>query len=84
MRSLLSVAKSNDDILDRLIMTGILPITKTGILSTLNNLKLDIGYESSPFSTDFGFTEEEIKQLLNCANVSQSMAADVKQWYAVS
>src|SRR3990167_3558202 len=79
MRQLLSKVLKGNSNLFRGFMTGVVRTAKDGILSGLNNLDictmLDAGY-----SDKFGFTEEEIEQLLQKVGYL-SKKEEIKVWY---
>ena len=79
LRSVFSSSLKTNDALEKGIMTGCLRISKESIFTGLNNFTsysiLDnIGNEF------FGFTEKEVKQLLNDYDISNSFD-EVKEWY---
>lgn len=60
-------------------LTGILRVAKESIFSGLNNLK-SYSILEAPYSQYFGFTKEEVKQLLSYYGVSEKMD-EISQWY---
>ena len=61
------------------IMTGILRVAKEGVLSGLNNLKVYSVFDEA-FSDCFGFTEEDVQELLSYYGHPEKMA-EAKDWY---
>lgn len=72
MRILLGAALKGNNFLRKGLMTGILRVSKNSMLSDLNNLKvytvLDNTYEQY-----FGFTEDEVKELMGGFQVTVSL-----------
>lgn len=66
-RQLLGQALKTNTYLERAVLTGILRVAKESIFSGLNNLVVNTVLDR-PFSTCFGFTEDEVKALLKRAN----------------
>lgn len=79
MRNILGSALKDNVYLQKAMVTGILRIAKESIFSGLNNLSVSsiINYN---FSDKFGFTEKEIKILLDYYNVPEDIE-NIKQWY---
>jgi len=73
-----SVFKDNS-YLERGVMTGILRAAKEGIFSGLNNLDV-YSITHTKFQDKFGFTEEEVKQLLNDQNLPTKLS-EIQEWY---
>ncbi len=61
------------------VMTGILRVAKEGVLSGLNNPKVYSVFDSD-FSDCFGFTEEEVRELLTTYGHPEKMD-EAKAWY---
>ena len=61
------------------VLTGCLRISKESIFTGLNNLSV-YSVMDSRFSNAFGFTESEVKALLNYYNLSVHFD-DLKKWY---
>ncbi|MDO4839947.1 MAG: AAA family ATPase [Desulfovibrionaceae bacterium] len=80
MRDFLSSAlKSNQENLKFCILTGCLRITKESIFTGLNNVDCyDIAHAS--FSDTFGFTHDEVEQLLCDAGCTDKKSI-VQEWY---
>ena len=74
-----SALKSNQDNLKFGILSGCLRITKESIFTGLNNIDCyDIAHAS--FSDVFGFTHNEVEQLLSDAGLSDKQTI-VQEWY---
>jgi hypothetical protein len=79
MRGLLGAALKNNFYLDRAVITGILRVSKESLFSGLNNLKVYSVF-NQVYSEYFGFTESEVKQLLDQAGLV-SYSAEIRAWY---
>jgi len=79
MRNLLSGAFKDNDYLYKGVLTGILRVSKESIFSGLNNLSIYTILDND-FSDKFGFTETEIKQILQDFEVETDYE-QVKKWY---
>ncbi|MDE6362728.1 MAG: ATP-binding protein [Lachnospiraceae bacterium] len=77
-RFFVTTFKDNDSI-ERGLITGITRISKESIFSELNHLEV-VTTVSDKYSTSFGFTEEEVFQVLDELNLSKHKE-DVKRWY---
>jgi len=73
-----SVFKDNS-YLERGLMTGILRAAKEGIFSGLNNLDV-YSITHNKFQDKFGFTQNEVKQLLNDQNLPGKLS-EIQEWY---
>ena len=79
LRSVFSSALKTNDALEKGIMTGCLRISKESIFTGLNNFKAySILYKSQ--NEYFGFTENEVLQLLKDYNLTDYID-EVKEWY---
>jgi len=79
MRSLLTSVLKDNSFLERGVLTGILRAAKEGIFSGLNNLKV-CSLTGIEFQNKFGFTQQEVQQLLKDQKLSDT-ALQVQQWY---
>lgn len=79
IRNLFSSAFKDNKNLAYGFMTGILRIAKESIFSGLNNLKVNTIMENR-FSEHFGFTKEEVTQLLSYYNGNEKFE-EVCEWY---
>lgn len=79
MRDMYSAALKDNPYLEKGLMTGILRISKSNMLSGLNNLEVYTLLDKQ-YSQYFGFTEDEIKELVhhtqNDANLN-----DIRSYY---
>ncbi len=73
-----SVLKTNDS-LEFGVLTGCLRISKESIFTGLNNLSVHSVTDNS-FASYFGFTESEVKEVLEYYNLSDCFY-EIKQWY---
>ena len=79
IRNLFNITFKTNQYLGRAIMTGITRISKESIFSDLNNLKVDT-MTNAKYSTDFGFTKDEVEHELHRFGYDNSYD-DVKRWY---
>ena len=79
MRNVLSAALKTNKALKRGILTGCLRIAKESIFTGLNNFSV-YGISEEISSQYFGFTPEEVKQILKDYNLL-AYEEDVKTWY---
>lgn len=79
MRSLFNSTFKTNLSMERAIMTGITRISKESIFSDLNNLTV-VTTTSQNYASSFGFTENEVFQLLDVYGLDNAKS-QVKQWY---
>lgn len=79
IRNLLTAALKDNPYAEKSLITGILRVAKESIFSGLNNLKV-YSILSFKFSDKFGFTEEEMKDLIEYYNLKDSTEG-IKNWY---
>lgn len=79
MRGFLGDGLKDNASLERGVITGILRTAKEGIFSGLNNLKIFTLLDDE-MADKFGFTQQEIDQLLQDYNLT-SISQDFKAWY---
>lgn len=79
IRNLFSVALKDNDHLEFGILTGILRIAKESLFSGLNNLVVNTILDEK-YSTYFGFTEQEVKEIADYYGKEESVQ-EIKQWY---
>jgi len=79
MRSLLTSVFKDNQYLEKGILTGILRTAKEGIFSGLNNLSV-YSLLDTEFEDKFGFTEQEVKQLLTDWEMSDQLP-EIQAWY---
>lgn len=79
IRNLLTAALKDNTNLEKAMITGILRVAKESIFSGLNNLDVNtiLGYD---FNDKFGFTEDEIEELLIYYNILDDIE-NIKKWY---
>ena len=74
-----STFKTNPSLL-RGILTGITRVSKESIFSDLNNLEV-VTTTSDKYAACFGFTEDEVFQVLEERNFTEKDKQNVKRWY---
>lgn len=79
IRNLFQQALKTNDSLEFAVLTGCMRISKESIFTGLNNLRV-ISVVDVEFDEYFGFTDEEVKELLEHYNLSKSYET-VKEWY---
>ena len=79
MRKLLGAALKTNPHLNRAVITGILRVSKESLFSGLNNLEV-YSIIQSEYGQYFGFTEEEVLNLLQRSDL-QSHMPDIRDWY---
>ena len=79
IRSLFDAALKTNDSLEFGVLTGCLRISKESIFTGMNNLNVN-SISEVQFSEYFGFTDEEVKEMLNFYGLEQYHAI-AKQWY---
>ena len=79
IRNLFSGAFKDNPHLAYGFLTGILRVAKESIFSGMNNLKVNTIMDDR-FSAYFGFTEEEVKEMLVCYGASEKLE-EAKEWY---
>lgn len=79
IRNLFQQALKTNDSLEFAILTGCMRISKESIFTGLNNLRV-LSVADVEFDEYFGFTDEEVKELLEYYNLSESYET-VKEWY---
>ncbi|MCK4608671.1 MAG: AAA family ATPase [Gammaproteobacteria bacterium] len=79
IKGLFGAALKSNSALHRSVITGILRIAKESLFSDLNNLTA-YSMLTDEFSEHFGFTETEVKSLLQQAELKH-LYDDIKAWY---
>lgn len=79
MKEIMTTALKDNTALRFAVITGCLKIAKESIFTGTNNFVSD-NITDSRFNEYFGFTQEEVDQILTGANVS-GKAEEVKRWY---
>lgn len=79
IRSLFEATLKTNDALEFAIITGCLRISRESIFTGMNNLEA-FSIRSSGFSKGFGFTEEDVSEMLEYYHL-ESKADEIKEWY---
>ncbi len=79
IRSLFESALKTNPYLEKSVITGCLRISKESIFTGLNNLETDSVLHTR-FGDSFGFTQEEVEELLAYYDLSEQLE-EVKKWY---
>ena len=79
IRSLFESALKTNDTLEFAVITGCLRISKESIFTGLNNLNV-ISIMDTSYAEHFGFTQNEVDQMLKHYGLEQNQAA-VRTWY---
>ena len=79
IRSIFESALKTNPYLERSVITGCLRISKESIFTGLNNLETDSVLHTR-FGDSFGFTQEEVEELLAYYGLSEQLE-EVKKWY---
>ena len=79
IRGFFGEALKTNDFLELAVLTGCLRISKESIFTGLNNFKV-LSITDTRFDEQFGFTETEVKQLLQDYHL-ESHLAEMKEWY---
>ncbi|MDR1537064.1 MAG: ATP-binding protein [Clostridiales bacterium] len=74
----LSSGFKGNDFLEKGLMTGVMRITHEGMLSGLNNLDTFDVFSDKVYSSDYGLTEDEAKEVCDLTGLSLDIA---RQWY---
>ena len=79
IRGLLGETLKTNDFLQFAVLTGCLRVSKESIFTGLNNFKI-LSITDVRFDEQFGFTEDEVKKLLNAYHL-ESHLPEMKEWY---
>ncbi|MEK6731069.1 MAG: AAA family ATPase [Pseudomonadota bacterium] len=79
MRGMFGAALKTNPYLEKAVITGILRIAKESLFSGLNNLKV-YSVLDERYGQYFGFTEEEMDELLQQADLTPH-SAEIRKWY---
>ena len=79
IRGLLGETLKTNDFLQFAVLTGCLRVSKESIFTDLNNFKI-LSITDVRFDEQFGFTEGEVKELLNAYHM-ESHLPEMKEWY---
>ncbi|MBS0186393.1 MAG: AAA family ATPase, partial [Proteobacteria bacterium] len=78
-RNFFSASLKDNRFLYKAVLTGILRVSRESLFSGLNHLDV-FSVLNSKYSSYFGFTEGEVEDLLNQAQMGEKIT-DVKNWY---
>lgn len=79
IRAMFGKALKTNDALEFAVLTGCLRVSKESIFTGLNNFKI-LSITDTRFEEQFGFTEEEVKELLTYYHVENRLD-ETKAWY---
>lgn len=79
IRGLFGEALKSNDYLEFAILTGCLRVSKESIFTGINNFKV-LSITDVRFDEEFGFTEDEVKTMLEYYDL-QSHMPELKKWY---
>ena len=79
IRSLFESALKTNDNLEFAVVTGCLRISKESIFTGLNNLNV-VSITNKTFAEHFGFTQEEVEQMLRDYGLKENLET-VRKWY---
>lgn len=79
IRSMLGQALKTNEFLQFAVLTGCLRVSKESIFTGLNNFKV-LSITDNRFDEQFGFTDDEVKQLLAAYNLADHLE-ETKAWY---
>lgn len=79
MRNILGAALKDNVYVEKALITGILRVSKESIFSGLNNLVVE-NLLGLSFDDKFGFTEDEVDDLLNYYGIAENIN-NIKSWY---
>lgn len=79
IRGMLGQALKTNEFLQFAVLTGCLRVSKESIFTGLNNFKV-LSITDNRFDEQFGFTDDEVKQLLAAYNLTDHLE-ETKAWY---
>lgn len=79
IRAMFGNALKTNSFLQFAVLTGCLRVSKESIFTGLNNFKV-LSITDARFDEQFGFTEEEVKKLLEAYHL-ESHLSETKEWY---
>lgn len=79
IRGMLGQALKTNEFLQFAVLTGCLRVSKESIFTGLNNFKV-LSITDNRFDEQFGFTDDEVKQLLTAYNLADHLE-ETKAWY---
>ncbi len=80
MRVFMSGAFKDNPNLYKGVITGIMRVSRESIFSGLNNIGVFTILQNN-FADKFGFTEEEVKELIRYAGLDDALYNEVREWY---
>ena len=78
MTSLISSAVKGNEYLEKALLTGVMRISHESMFSGLNNIVTYDVFTDDVYTSDYGFTEDEIKEISKLAEFDVS---ELRQWY---
>ncbi len=79
IKNLLDITFKTNNFLEKGILTGCLRVTRESIFTGLNNISV-YDCSNTEYTDLFGFTNEEVKQMLDYYNLSHKFGS-IKEWY---
>ena len=79
IRAMFGKALKTNDALAFAVLTGCLRVSKESIFTGLNNFKV-LAITDARFDEQFGFTEQEVSELLETYHLEEHQA-ETKEWY---
>ena len=79
IRGVIGQALKTNDALQFAVLTGCLRVSKESIFTGLNNFKV-LAITDARFDEQFGFTEQEVSELLETYHLEEHQA-ETKEWY---
>lgn len=79
MRNFMTAALKDNDYLEKGVLTGVMRVARESLFSGLNNLSVWT-LLNEKYSTQFGFIEAEVKELLDYYGIT-SQLVEVRKWY---
>ena len=79
-RQIYGSALKNNSNLKKALVTGVMRIAKANIFSGINNFG-EYNICSSAFAPYYGFTQEEVDELLSHYSMPEDISRDMKKWY---
>jgi hypothetical protein len=81
LKSLLGAAMKDNPYLKKGVLTGILRVAKESMFSELNNFISATVLDSDAFSDMYGFTEDELKLMLQHYDMNGRELGELQEWY---
>ncbi|MCL1986369.1 MAG: ATP-binding protein [Firmicutes bacterium] len=67
--------------LQKALITGVMRISKESLFSGLNNIEVFDMFNDELYTNDYGFTEQEVAELCDMAELDAPTRAALKTWY---